>query len=421
MTFLLIAVVLLALPGWAQVNISAELGWGGTAVLGRVNPIWVRMRSTQAAPVSGTLVVAGEYGSPWRGQGKRELSAPILVPPGGTVTLIFPWPVERGMRTLSLKLVTGDLKLATEIPVESVTSPLSGFVGPSGRGVSLSPSDLIDPLLLHPFQEITLGRLPLSESERAVLSAWATYLGGKLPSERGIISLPWPNRDDLAAEFSRTPLPHPPLAPLALAVALYLVGIGFFLPPAARGRSLPTGLPLAIALGLSLFCPLLYKPLTGEITFLSGIIRDDVAAFRLEFLCLTGIKVGEWRGEGFWSELLPVEEGAWEGRDLAWEWGPEGVVTKTELVPGTIRVLWRLVRADLVEGGEIFVVEDGGLLRTRDGKRGSPAKLVGSEAVPLWNAISKVLSPGDRLEVKNLSSRQGGGLRKTVEVRIRHG
>jgi len=423
MSFLLIAVALLAFPGRAQVDISAELGWGGAAVLGRVNPLWVTVRSTQASPLSGTLVAVGGYGSPWRGRGERELVAPVLVPPGGTVTLMFPWPVERGTRTLSLKLMARDLQVAaTEVPVTPVTSPLSGFVGPPGRGVSLSPSDLIDPLFLHPFQEITLGRLPLGEDERAVLSAWATYLGGELAPDRGLIPLPWPNREDLLTEFSRTPLPRPPLAPLALAVAVYLAGIGFFLPPAARGRALPTALPLIIASALALFCPLLYQPLTGEILFSSGIISDGAMPFRLEFLCLTRAGAGEWRGPGFWSELLPTEEGAWEGRDLAWEWGPGGVVTKAGLVPGTIRVLWRLARADPQEGGEAFVVEAGGLLRIRDGRRGSPAELVGREVTPLWNAISKALSPGDRLTVKSGTRRQGGGLSKTVEVRItRHG
>ena len=255
--------------GWASVDISAELGWGGATVLERVTPIWVTLRSAQASPLSGTLVVRGNTAPPG---GEREKTARDADPDSAR------WD---GDLSVSLAGGTGHADALLEAAGRGFATCRRSLDSWARRVVGFPSRLLISsaPLLLHPFQEITLGNLPLGEDERAVLSAWATYLGGKLPGERGIISLPWPELADLLADFSRTPSPA-----------------------CARHR-------LKFGPVLSAFV----STFDRKNPFPSGIISDSAKAFCLEFLCLAGTEVEV----GVWGELSPAEEGAWEGRKLA--------------------------------------------------------------------------------------------------------
>ncbi|MCD5408410.1 hypothetical protein LR090_04170, partial [Candidatus Bipolaricaulota bacterium] len=109
------------------------------------------------------------------------------------------------------------------LPLSPAMEPLTGTVGEAGPGYPLTPADLTDPLLLHPFGDL-LVRAPLSPPQRAVVRAWAAYLGGELAGPSPPETWPWPDRDGLSRAFARLPLPRPPLAPLAIAVAVYLLG-----------------------------------------------------------------------------------------------------------------------------------------------------------------------------------------------------
>jgi len=310
----LLVVLALSLSCLGQVGMEATLGWGGVPVLGRVNPLWVTVDNPTGAPVVGTLQVLARIGSPWRGEARRALSAPVLLAPGGRATFLFPWPVQRGTRELSLTLLAEAGPLATSVvPVSPTPTPLTGTVGGPGPGISLSPADLADPLLLHPLGAISVAA-PLSPEGREALSAWAAYLGGELSGFASPSRWSWPEGEGLSRAFARLPLPRPPLAPLALAVATYLLGIGFFLPPACRGRFRPAAISLGVSLGLALFCPVFYNPLVGPVVCTWEFGDKNVGQFHLEFLALTATEAREWRGEGFWVELLPAEEGAWAGR-----------------------------------------------------------------------------------------------------------
>lgn len=223
-------VMVLAVPVLGQVELQATLGWGGVPVLERVNPLWVTVANLGAGPIAGTLVVEAEIGSPWRGVARRALRAPVLLPPGGQATLLFPWPLRRGTRALRLHLATPEGTAgSTMLPLSPAMEPLTGTVGEAGPGYPLTPADLTDPLLLHPFGDL-LVRAPLSPPQRAVVRAWAAYLGGELAGPSPPETWPWPDRDGLSRAFARLHLPRPPLAPLAIAVAVYLLGIGFLLP-----------------------------------------------------------------------------------------------------------------------------------------------------------------------------------------------
>lgn len=412
----LLFVLALALPALGGVNIEATLGWGGVPVLGRVNPLWVTVDNPSGTPVVGVLEVDAEIGSPWRGRAERGLTAPVVLAPGGKTTFLFPWPLQRGTRELFVSLFSDSGSLAaTSLPVAPAVAPLSGTVGEFGQGVLLSPADLDDPLLLHALGEIGVST-PLAQEERAVLLAWAAFLGGKLSGLSSLSPWPWPDREGLVRAFSRLDLPHPPLAPLAAGVAAYLLGIGFFLPPAARGRFRLPGLFLCLALGLSLFCPLLYDTVSGVISCRWSLFDGNVPGFHLEFVALTGMRDCEWRWDGVWVELLPVEEGSWAGRYLRWEWEEGGVVTVVPVRPGTVRVLWRLATGE-PGGGEAFRWE-GELVRLRDGRKGELATLVSPAFQPLWEAIYPRLSPGARLRARAESLREDGGMewRLTLEV-----
>ncbi|HAF70388.1 TPA: hypothetical protein DCL37_03400, partial [Candidatus Acetothermia bacterium] len=288
----------LALPALGEISVDASLGWGGVAVLGRVNPLWVTVKNPSGASVVGTLEVEWQIGSPWRGRAERCLSAPVVLAPRGQAKLLFPCPVERGTRELSIKVLSGSTPLATaSLPVSPAAAPLSGSAGGMAQGVILAPQDLTDPLLLHPFGKIKATTPLPAEAQEALLS-WAAFLGGELSGLPPPTPWEWPDRDDLSQAFSRLSLPHPPLAPLALAVATYLLGIGFFLPPAAHGRFRPLTISLTVTWGLSLFSSVLYEPVSGTISC-RWILRDDtVGRFGLEFTTLTSIRVGEWRGGG---------------------------------------------------------------------------------------------------------------------------
>ncbi|MBC7099397.1 hypothetical protein H5T52_09820, partial [Candidatus Bipolaricaulota bacterium] len=250
----LLLVLVLALPGLGQVAIDATLGWGGVPVLERVNPLWVTLENPSGVPTAGVLEVRAEIGSPWRGRAERGLACPVVLAPGARTTLVFPWPVLRGTRELSLELLGDYGPVASlSLPVSPAVTPLSGTVGGPGQGITLSPTDLADPLLLHPFGTVSVA-VSIAPAARSVLLAWAALLGGDLSGLPAPTPWPWPDREGLVRAFARIGLPHPPLAPLALAVAAYLFGIGLFLPPAARGRFVIPAASLALALGLSLIC-----------------------------------------------------------------------------------------------------------------------------------------------------------------------
>ena len=416
MVFALVMVLSLSCLG--QVRMEATLGWGGVPVLERVNPLWVTVVNPGAGPLAGTLTVEAEIGSPWRGVARRALRVPVLLPPGGRGAFTFPWPLRRGTRELRLRLTTpagtvGDAVL----PISPAMEPLSGTVGGEGPGYPLAPGDITDPLLLHPFGELRV-EAPLGPDQEAALLAWAVYLGGRLTGLPAPAAWPWPEPDGLSRAFVRLPLPRPPLAPLAISVAAYLLGIGFFLPPAARGRPRPALIATGVSLCLALFSQVFYKPLSGSISCIYEFSDSTASGFYLEFSCLTGTGA-EWEGEGWWVELLPLTEAGWAGRDLRWEWGEGGVRTVVPVRPGEIRILWRLAPGGPA-AGETYRWE-GELVRVRDGRRGDYTSLISPALEPLWEAIYPQLFPGEELTAAVVQSRPAGGVEWRLSLEVRRG
>jgi hypothetical protein len=411
--------LLFALPTGAAVRLSGELGWQGWAVLGAVNPLWVTVENAGEKPLTGELLVHQQIGSAWRGQAARTLQVPIALGPFGRARLLLPWALEPGERGLSLVVqVAGEEVGEGFVPVRLAPEGLQLLVGPPPRpppsGVLLSPEELPeDPLFLSPFS--TLYRDPatlLPPRAEVALAAWMGFLGGPGP----------PPAPEVLLQEHPPPLP---LGPLALALALYLLLLGFALPPLGRsGHPAPLLALLLPTLGLSLFYPVFYEVGETNMTMILGLSRYDTPGFCLEWAGIAPWRMGKWRGEGLWIEALPTG-GDWGGRDLSWEFGPDGTYTVIPLHPGQERWLWRLGPPPQAAGEEFeFQMQGEEVVRERDGQRFPLSEVPGEldpAFRPLWEAVAPELSEGDRLILATETTRQGEKLHRYYLSWERHG
>jgi len=397
-----LVVVLWAGMALGQVTIEATLGWGGIPVLDRVNPLWIEVANLGEELVAGELAVVGEVGTPWRGEARRSFSAPLAIPPRGQARFLLPWELARGTRELSITVLSpaGTALASLRLPIQAALTPLEGSVGP-GPGIPLHPEELTDPILLHPFSRIRVAEgSGLGEEEWGVLASWAAWLGGELEAggRRGRWGRPWPPREALEAALLGSRLPRPPLGPLVGALGAYLLGAGFALGGLARGRWALAGLFFGLSLALALFCPVLYKPATGAISFGISIVEESVPSMCLELLAITAARPQPWQGEGWWWELLPAAPGGWEGRDLCWSLGPHGPQTSLQLRPGQVRVLWRLTTPAAPPQGEHrfrLAAARGWVVRLDDDREGLATHLLPPPLLPFWEYLQASLLPGD--------------------------
>ncbi|MGC9529509.1 MAG: hypothetical protein ACP5G2_02670 [Candidatus Bipolaricaulaceae bacterium] len=423
MSWLVTAVLLfLCLPAWGQVELSGALGWGGKAVAGRVNPLWVTLYNRGTA-ARGQLVVAQQVGSGWRGTAQWSLSLPALLAPGGRASFRIPWPVERGVRRVELEFRSGGATLgASQLTVDLVATPLAGAVGPPGQLV-LPLEELDDPLLLSPLAELVVNRPDtLPSGVEAALSTWRAYLGGTVVGGETGWQMSWPPAQDLAAAVLRAPAPRPPLALLVLGTTAYLLAIGFALPPLAReGQPARTATLILVSCGLALSIPVLYEPPQPFIAYQWTITAPGATRYSLDLLALAGTQAGQWQGEGRWLACLPAGDGTWAGQDIAWELGPSGWITRVFLELGEARVMWRL--ADTSQGaaerGQTYrVTAAGALIRAEDGATAPPERMFAPGLLPVWKGVRATLTEGDLVTVAHGVVSRGQERRHWFQLRV---
>lgn len=338
----MILLAFFSLPSLA-VEVGAELGWGGQPVLGAVNPLWLTVTNPAGKPFSGKLRILARVGSPWRGEAVRLAEIPLLLAPFGRAVLTLEWPVDPGMTSFSVQVLSEDqVVFSQDFPVRPATSRLRGAIGPPDPSADLvlSPSDLpANPLLLWPFSELKLSFFLPSRAQE-VLRAWEVFLA------RGLFVQAEPIRQRL-----RALRPAPPIwSALVPGMLLYLLALGLALSHFSRGRFRIFSIILAVFLGLSLFYGVMRESAESLASIKIEITSQRVGNFRLELLGLVSWRGQDWGLSGVWHELLPSR--GWRGFDLRWEYGPTGWTTRFSLLPGVPRVFLRLVEDGFEREGE---------------------------------------------------------------------
>lgn len=342
-----LGVLALAHGAGAQVEVRAELGWGGWAVAGEVNPLVVSVVNGSARPLAGTLQLEQRVGSTWRGQAQQRAQVPVLVPPGGQGRVLLPWPVEAVGEPLVVVLESeGDEVARTVFPVRPVPNRVVAVVGAVGTelqppAVVLAPEDVPeDPLLLAPFAEVRIAPgTALSAGAWNALAAWVAFGGGSgegIPTPRAIPPL---GEADLRAALGRHS-PRSAPAVLLLVVVAYLVVLGYVLPSlATRGRGGGVTAAVAVFLALALFYPVWYGQPQNTTFVLYSITESDVVMYGLDTLAVTSRRGGEVALSGLWMERSrPGVERAHSG--MTWVWGRAGAQTRVVLEPGKTLFLY---------------------------------------------------------------------------------
>lgn len=348
--------LLVGVGGGAQVQLAAELGWQGIPVAGAVNPLWVAVENRSPSVLSGTLRVAGDAGSGWRGRVAQALQAPLLLPPGGRARLLFPWPVEVGGEPLRMGVEAEGRELAwISLPVRAALEKPLALVGiggdlPGGPAAFLAPEDVpADPILLDPFWAVRVSA-PLPERAREALRAWAAFGGGVVEGAGAPPPLPPLGEEPLRALLrDRARQERPTLLLLALSAA-YLALLGYALAALGRGRPAPAAGLVAPFLAFALFYPVLVEspPLVTALQI--SISEESVVGFGLETLALVARRGGVVALPGHWVERRQAGlENVYS--EIRWEWGKEGVRTLVRMNPGKTLILYRYGEAWTGEGG----------------------------------------------------------------------
>lgn len=329
---------------WAVAGLAleaeVELGWSGRPVLDAVNPLWLTLANPGPDLVSGELWVQGEIGSPWRGTATYTAVVPFSLGPFSRMRFLLPWPARVGSYFLHVSAHVGGAKVL-EKRVEFVPEGmLRAGIGPPKEPLDVVLNELpADPLLLSPFSEIH-SFTSLRKDEEDVLWAWKVFLAGEVRVEA----------EQALAGLAEIRPPAPEWRALAPGLSLYLLGLGLVLPGLSRGRSGVFLVFLLAFLGFSLFYVVLRESLPQD-------YRAEISVFSPSFtsFCLESLGIVAWRKEmvrlpGFWVEALPPRE--WEGRDVVWRFVDGQWYTELYLSPSSPRLLWRIVRKEMVVEGE---------------------------------------------------------------------
>ncbi len=357
MTFLAALLPLLVgVGGWAQVQLTAELGWQGIPVARAVNPLWVTVENRSPSVLSGTLRAVGEAGSGWRGRVTQGLRALLLLPPGGRARLLFPWPVEVGGEPLRISVEAEGRELVRiSLPVRAALEKPLALVGvggdlPGGPAAFLAPEDFpADPILLDPFRAVRVA-VPLPARARETLRAWAAFGGGAVEGVLAPPSLPPLGEEPLRALLrDRARQERPTLLLLALSAA-YLALLGYALAALGRGRPAPAAGLLAPFLAFSLFYPVLFEspPLVTAVQI--SVNDESVVGFGLDTLAIVARRGGIVALPGHWVERRQAGlENVYS--EILWEWGREGTQTLVRMNPGKTLILYRYGEPWAGEGG----------------------------------------------------------------------
>ena len=392
--------------GIAQVRVGGELGWQGQAVAGVVNPLTITVENEVRSILVGTVTVEQTSGSGWRGESLLRLEAPVLLSPGGQRQFVFPWPVEAGSPPLRIAVrVDGRVVADVALPVRARVAKGVAVIGVADPGaeavhvVFLAPEDLpLDPFLYASWAKVRIAPgAVLAPRARDALRAWAAYSGGVV---EGVPVPPvWTALadQDLETELERRqPRPAPVGAILGSAV-LYLVALGYVLPPLARrGGHRVAGFFLPLCLGVALLYPLLSNTPHYVTVVQYSMSRSDVAWFGLDTLGIqarderTVELVGHWVERpqaGMESALLRIE----------WVWGDDGVRTVVHLRQGKTAILWSY--------GRPWAPPDAAWTA----QAGEGERLARAE--PGWGPALQALSPvgeeGNRIAAERVEDRRG--------------
>ncbi|MBC7221083.1 hypothetical protein H5T55_06415 [Candidatus Bipolaricaulota bacterium] len=353
----------------APIRLGGEVGWEGLAVVGEVNPLWVTVENGASVPLTGTLVAVQRVGSGWRGQATQRLEAPLVLAPGGRARFAFPWPVEAGSEPVTILVERDGVELArATIPLRpTVEKPVAivgtwgGELGP-GPVVFLAPEELPDdPLLLSALSRVRIAPgATASARPEAALRAWAAYGGGKVDGLPVAATASSPSDADLRAALRLHAPRPPPVGALLGGTALYLLLLGFALPPLSRRGGAPrVALLLTLSLAFSLIYPVLYES-PQTVTFVQySLTGSSDIWFCLDTLVIVPRRGGVWEVAGWWVERVPAG-GERVVAAAEWCWGGEGPRTRVSLGAGQAAVLWRYGPAWGEGGEEVGVGSDGG-------------------------------------------------------------
>ncbi len=352
MRVLCVLLAVVSLSAGAQVALEAELGWEGHATAGEINPLWLRITNESPATVVGELVVRQHVVSPWRGAGQREMTKPLALGPGGHTRLVLPWPLALGAEELVVSYYADGAQLSSvEVKVELAPRPVRLYVGRPAAGVQpgtvvYAPEDLPrDPLVYSSVSAIEVAQGDtLSPSLQQALHTWRILL-----SESQENSFAHPSSEELRNALRRAEFEGEAWWWYVLATILYLVAAGVLLGRWAQGRRWGfVGLSL-VCLGLSLYGAVSPTVPLNTIQYQWSVSRDDGVEVDMVWSGLFSRRGQKITLDGLWADEQVVDEpGA--GRDVHWEWGPEGWRTHVRFGQGDTLVLWTLDERAPTEG-----------------------------------------------------------------------
>jgi hypothetical protein len=371
-------------------------------VMDAVNPLYVHVLNPDPFPLRATLEISQRVGSPWRGWSRLSLKLDLLLPPGGKVSYLLPWPLTLGTRRLTLRLRRGEVIVKEEaIPIPHPADGLHGYLGPPPAeahfpAVPLTPIDISDPLLLSSFHALSYTPELLSPNSTEIIRAWEAYLSDRKEN--------FPPREVLVEALGEIPLAPRPLGAVAVGSALYLIALGFALGKFARtGSPRPYLAVLFLAFTTSGTLSALF--IRGErVVEVHWEIREAIAPhFALIFAGIATQEGTDWTLPGIRFELLPEAEGSWVGRDVNWWLGPGGDRTAFTVAPGKERIFWSLEPRELLPLGDRFQVGGDGEIQGLDGRRWSREGFLRAAprgVRPLLRWLLERLSPGDAIWVQ---------------------
>ena len=394
-----LAALALAQEAGAQVGVRAELGWQGRAVAGEVNPLLVAVQNDSASPLSGTVRVEQRVGSSWRGQALHRAQAPVFLPPRGRGTVVIPWPVEAVAEPLVVAVESGGTELARAVlpvrpGVEKIVAVVGAVVADApGPVLFFAPEDVPeDPLLFAPFTQVRLAPgVSLPPQARGALAAWVAFGGGSAVGFPAPGAIPPLAEADLRAALLRHGPRSPPTLVLMAAVTLYLILLGYVLPPLAqRGRARPAAAAVALGTAFALFYPVVYDEPQILTAVQYSIYSSDVIRYGLDTLAVTHHRGGEVVVPGHWVERARPGVGR-AYTELRWERGEEGVRT----------------RVRLERGKTIFLSRYSGPW-DGEGRAAAEAAGAGEGFGPVLAVLKAVAREGDRIVLDRREVRRGG-------------
>jgi len=344
----------------AQVALDAEFGWEGHATAGEINPLWIQITNDAPATVAGELVVHQHVGSPWRGEGRREMMRPVALGPGGQTRLVLPWPLALGAGELVVGYYAGGERLTSvEVEVELAPLPIRLHVGQPAAGVQpgtvvYDPADLPrDPLVYSSVSAIEVAEgASLSRATQETLTVWQVLL-----SEEQLDAFPHPSSEELRNALRPAQFEGQVWWWYVLGTILYLLAAGVLLGRWGNGKRWGAVGLSVVGLGLILYGAVVPTVPLHSIQYQWRVSRMNRVESDLVWSSLFSRRGQSITLDGLWADQQVVDEpGA--ARDVRWVWGDEGWRTHVTFGQGDTLVLWTLDERASVEGlGEVSATQ----------------------------------------------------------------